>query len=1193
MPLPLDPSLPRARSAARRSAVVLALATSLSIGAGMMTTAQALSPDLPRSVPTPQRGHGLIPSTPGQSLVTDETRTPVAPGLNLTRFDRFGSEGWVRGQVLVADLAENRLRVDHISSGTVTGKSKVTEQAARTGAIAAINGDYFDMNDTDAPIGTAVSRRGGLVNSATEGRAQSVAIGADGLGRLAQVFLEGEVTVPETGRLKLSGVNSPQLTRDGIGLFTDAWGPAPRTKPVAGAERVTEVRLRGGKVTEVRPSVGSDPVPAGASVLLGREAGAGTLARLRVGDAVSVAYRPRADFGKVAVAVGGGQVLVDNGTVRRFTEGDTVTATSRTAVGFSADGRTMYLVAIDGKQTDSRGMDLNELGDLMKGLGAANALNMDGGGSTTMAARLPGEAATGLISSPSDGSERQVANGLGLFAAPGSGTVRGFRVGPALTADGSDRLFPHLHRTVRALAHDETYAPLPVGRLRWKGSGKVSVRPSGGGTALVTGVRSGVTRVEVSGDRGASGETALTVLAPAVRIAPSSSVIALDGVRDTAQLTITGYDALGDHAPIDASDVKVTGGDGVVSLQPSSDATFTLRGLKDAASTTLRLTVGRMTTRVAVTVGLTENSVADLTDAASWTSANDRAPDGSVAPAAGHDGTSGLRLSYDFTKSTATRGQYAVPPQAIPLPGQPQAVTMWINGDGNGAWPRLQYRTAAGVTANLDGPMITWTGWRKVEFPVPVGTPYPLTLQRVRLLETSAARSYTGEVTISDLRVKVAPDVELPSGPKITDPVVVTDGTVDGRPLRVAVMSDAQFVARDPNSPLVEAARRTLAEIARAKPDVLVIDGDLVDEGSPADFALARTLLNEFDSLTGGKVPWHYVPGNHEAMGPGSTVNFKAAFGDTTSVFDARHTRFITLDTSSGTLRGGGFAQLQFLHDQLEAAGRDRSVSGVVVFEHHPTQDPLPDKASQLGDRKEAELVEKWLADFRVDAHKSAAFVSGHVGAFAATTVDGVPYLVNGNSGKNPASTPDNGGFTGWTMLGIDPRKGRVDDRFDLPARDSQRWLQAEMHARTDSVNLTAPDRIAVGVRGHAAATLTQDGTRTVPVAWPVGADWSGIRTEIKGAAAEAVARRGTAPVISYDPVTGLITALRPGTAVLRVTVNGVTAQRTVTVPRTSRSDHAGLACPGPAPRGVVVTRQRSAPTPSSALRCPAPDAAR
>ncbi|MFJ4467057.1 phosphodiester glycosidase family protein [Streptomyces sp. NPDC089424] len=1154
MPFLLDPADPRPRAAARRGSVVLALATALSIGAGMVTTAQALTPENPASAPHGAPASGapshLIPSTPGQSIVTRENRTPIAPGLGLTRFDRFGKDGWVRGQVLVANLADDRLSVDHISSGTVTGKSRVTEQAARTGAVAAVNGDYFDMNDTEAPIGAAVSRKDGLVNSPTEGRNQTVAVGADGIGRLAQVFLEGQVTVGGTRDLKLSGVNAPTLAAGGIGLFTDQWGPSPRTKPVAGADRVAEVWLRDGKVTDVRTSVSGAPIPAGTSVLLGREAGADALAGLVPGDTVEVAYRPRADFGEVAVAVGGGQVLVADGVVQRFTDGDTVTATSRTGVGFSADGRTMYLVAIDGKQTDSRGMDLNELGAFMKGLGAVNALNMDGGGSTTMAARMPGESTTGLVNSPSDGSERQVANGLGLFAAPGSGTVRGYRVLPALTADGSDRVFPGLRRTVRALAHDETYAPLPTGRVQWRGEGgRVSVDSRRDGTAVVTGRRSGTAQVVASSGHHADGRQELTVLAPAVRIAPSRSLVALDGAGKEARLTVTGYDALGDSAPIEASDVEVSGGEGIVSVRPADDATFTVQGLADGASTTLRLTVGDMTTDVAVTVGLAETTFADLSDAASWTSANDRAPGGSVAPAPGHDGAPGLKLTYDFTKSTATRGQYALPPQQIQLPGQPQAVTMWIHGDGNGAWPRLQYRTGSGVTANLDGPTITWTGWRKVEFPVPAGTSYPLTFQRVRLLETSAARSYTGEVTVSDLKVKVAPDVELPVQPTVADPVVVTDGTVDDRPLRVAVMSDAQFVARDPDSPLVEAARRTLAEIAEARPDLLVINGDLVDEGSPEDFALARKLLDEFDARTGKRIPWRYVPGNHEIMGPGSTRNFEAEFGDTTSAFDVEGTRIITLDSSSGTLRGGGFTQMQMLHDQLADAADDRSVSGVVVFEHHPTEDPLPNKASQLGDRKEAALVEQWLADFRADSHKSAAFVGSHAGVFSAASVDGIPYLVNGNSGKNPAGTPDNGGFTGWTMLGIDPSEGRVGDLFDVPSDDSEAWLRAEVHARADAVVLSAPDTLDVGERAEASATITQDGTRTVPVAWPVSADWTGSRVDVVGDERDH-RDHGGAPVVSYDPATGTLVARRSGTAVLRVTVNGVTAERQITVRR-------------------------------------------
>jgi hypothetical protein len=143
------------------------------------------------------------------------------------------------------------------------------------------------------------------------------------------------------------------------------------------------------------------------------------------------------------------------------------------------------------------------------------------------------------------------------------------------------------------------------------------------------------------------------------------------------------------------------------------------------------------------------------------------------------------------------------------------------------------------------------------------------------------------------------------------------------------------------------------------------------------------------------------------------------------------------------------------------------------------------------------------------------------------------------------ADAPDNGGFTGWTMLGIDPADGRVADPFAVLSRDSDAWLRAEVHTRTDTVALDAPTTLTAGTRAPVSATLIQDGTRSVPVAWPVTAQWSGTRV--------VVADSGTyhsdgPPVVSYDPATGTLTALRVGTAVLRATVNGVTATRTITV---------------------------------------------
>ncbi|MER7706643.1 phosphodiester glycosidase family protein [Kitasatospora sp. NPDC097605] len=1154
----------------RRRRPAAALALCALVAAGLPALAPATAWAAPGGPAAPGAGGtaadpGLVLDRPGESVVTRRDVTPIAPGLTMTAFDRLGRSGWIRGKVLVADLATEGLSVDYLSSGQVTTRQTVTEMARGAGAVAAINGDYFDMNASEAPLGVGVSREDGLIHAPIEGWNQAVTVGTDGLARMAEVFLEGHAALPGGRELTLNGVNTYGLPADGVGLFTPAWGKASRAKVADGSSEVVEVELRDGRVTAVRDQLGG-AVPEGATVLVGREAGARALRELKPGDQVSTGYRPRASFGEVAVAVGGYQVLVRDGVAMRPGENDGNELNARTAVGFSADSKRMYLVSVDGRQADSPGISLPDLAVLMRDMGARNALNMDGGGSAAMAARLPGTAQAGTVSSPSDnGGERAVANGLGLFSAPGSGQVKGFRVRPAESVDTATRVFPGLHRTVRALPHDEAFGPVTGATppVRWSagkdtakdtaedaakdaskdgaaGSGTVEV--SGKGTeAVVTGRVSGPAAVTAAADGARSGTLPLTVLGAPVRITAGTDPIGLESAGATAKIAVTGYDAQGHAAPVEAADITVTGGAGVVETSTAEDGSIALKALADGTSATLKLTVGGLESAVAVTVGMTEKPFADFSDAAAWKSGNDRAPGGGVAPAAGHDGGKGLRLSYDFTQSTGTRGQYAIAPEGIVLPGQPRSISMWIEGDGKGAWPRIQYRTAAGVTANLDAPMVTWTGWQKVEFPIPAGVQYPLTFQRFRLMETGAARSYSGALTLADLRVEVAPDVELPVRPRVTDPVVLTHGTVDGKPLRVAVMSDAQFIARAPESDIVQAARRTLRDIAAAKPDLLVIAGDLVDEASPADFALARKVLDEFDRLTGRSIPWHYVPGNHEVMGPGTIDNFKAAFGETSEVFDVKGTRFITLNSSLGSFRAGGFDQIAKLRSTLDDAAKDPSVTGLLLFDHHPTRDPLPDQGSQLGDRKEAALVEQWLAGFRAGG-KSAAMVSGHVGAFHASSVDGVPYLINGNSGKGPAAEPDRGGFTGWTMLGIDPAAGKVTDPYAVPD-DASAWLRAEVRARADAVQLTAPESLGLLDTVPVSATFTQDGERTVPVAWPVTAQWGGQGVHI-GPAAKAP----HGAVAAYDPATRTLTGLRPGGATLTVTVGGVTAERKLTV---------------------------------------------
>ncbi|MDG4804988.1 phosphodiester glycosidase family protein [Micromonospora sp. WMMD980] len=1100
--------------------------------------------DAPAASSRPESAVALAGVEPGDGLETAKTTRPVAPGLDLTSFDRYDAAGWLRADALTADLSGG-LTVDYVNSGAVTRDEPLRAAVDRSRAVAAVNGDFFDINNSGAAQGVGI-RSGELVQSAVAGHPNAVGIDARGIGRVVQVGFEGTAALP-AGPVPLTQFNN-MVQRDGVGVFTPLWGSYPRRRAVDGAVRVVEVTLTGGRVAAVATTAGEGPIPAGSTVLLGREAGADALAALRPGDAVDVSWRPRAsDGGDLRAAVGGGTVLVRDGVVQTVAD---PSLAPRTSVGFSADGRKMIMMTVDGRQVDSRGVTQTEMGRMMLELGAANALNLDGGGSSTLLAREPGAAAVQVENSPSDGSERPVPNGLAIYAPKGSGRLTGYWLetasdptaapGVAPVRGGRpDRVFPGLTRRLTAAGYDETYGPA-AGEPRWRAThGRVDAdgvfRAGSPGPSTVTATRGR-----------ARGTLDLTVLGPLERVDATVDRVGLDRAGDTGLFGVVGYDTEGNTAPIEPADLKLEYDHELLSVTPTADGNLAVEALGDAGSALVTARVGTRTTVLPVTVGLTDVPVAGFDDAASWTFSQARAA-GSVAPADGHTGT-GLRMSYDFDRSTGTRAAYADPPAWIDVPGQPQAFGMWIKANGTGEWPSLHLHDAQDTQFVLRGPYLDWTGWKYVEFAVPPGVQYPVRVRRFYVAETDPAKQYRSEMVVDDLVARVPPDVQAPPEPNRTDRVVLRDGTVDGAPWRFAVLSDAQFVAADPDSELVVQARRTLREVRAARPDFLVIDGDFVDTAYPADFALAKRILNE---ELGGQVPYYYVPGNHEIMGA-PIDNFRSVFGDTSRVLDHRGTRLVTLSTAAGSLRGGGFDQVELLRRTLDQAAADRSIGSVAVLFHHPPRDPSPAKASQLGDRKEAALVEQWLADFQHRTGKGAVVVNGHVGTFHADRVDGVPYVVNGNAGKDPSTPAGQGGFTGWTEFGVDPVTPREAERARRdPLREGPEWVAAEIHAHADRLALSTPAEVRLGAPATVAATLTQPGGRQVPVAAPVSADWAGSPNLHIGDAS------GVRPwhVARFDPATGRLTALRPGGRVLlTVTVNGVRAEATVTTAAAARA---------------------------------------
>lgn len=116
-------------------------------------------------------------------------------------------------------------------------------------------------------------------------------------------------------------------------------------------------------------------------------------------------------------ALGGGPNLVTNGAidVTLTAEGfDSSYASKnpRTAVGFTSDNK-LLMVTVDGRTSAGVGMTLDELAQFMIWLGCVKAMNLDGGGSTTM--WVSGQ---GVVNTPSDGSQRPVTSALGVWLEP-------------------------------------------------------------------------------------------------------------------------------------------------------------------------------------------------------------------------------------------------------------------------------------------------------------------------------------------------------------------------------------------------------------------------------------------------------------------------------------------------------------------------------------------------------------------------------------------------------------------------------------------------------------------------------------------------------------------------------------------------------------------------------------------------------
>jgi hypothetical protein len=369
----------------------------------------------------------------------------LAPGINF-RFGTLTTTGGRRVEVRVGtvDPRHERVRLKALlSNGKVVKRevvTRITLAKERPGfkAMIATNGDMSTRQRVDAyaaPHSMAVSK-GELLLTTPCTRPM---LGIDAEGNAAMGMVRTHVSAIPPGKERPTPIHKVNMHRDDghIVLYTKRFANSTQTT-YGGVEVVLEMgklepngtqRVR---VLKVRKGGGNTKLSWGKAVLSVKNPRHKWVYQLKAGQRFTIqtqvvqkvdkpcggTLKPATGFDDVVEAQGGNYFTLRKG--RNAAPSSSVYAPGsqrhpRTNFGLTADGKVLMVVA-DGRRAGSAGMTLKEMGQLMKSLGAVNAFNGDGGGSSVIARYLAGKDSFQVANRPSDGRQRPATQAFAAFA---------------------------------------------------------------------------------------------------------------------------------------------------------------------------------------------------------------------------------------------------------------------------------------------------------------------------------------------------------------------------------------------------------------------------------------------------------------------------------------------------------------------------------------------------------------------------------------------------------------------------------------------------------------------------------------------------------------------------------------------------------------------------------------------------------
>lgn len=628
--------------------------------------------------------------------------------------------------------------------------------------VGAVNGDFF--SSVGVPSGLQIVD-GEIFTSPKKIKALMAIFPDNSVLLEDSIEMTAEVSLQTGEKLEIDMVNRSRVAthNNTLFLFNDRFGDSVKT-PEGGIEIVIDVgeeddRFIAGKT--IQGNVESIQETADTKLERGKLvlSAVGTKAEwlmthVENGMEINVDINFTKDINQAKHVLSGnstlGTVLLKDGEVwEELLEDNKKNTDKHPRTMLATKDEKIFMVAIDGRQPGhSDGMSLQEAAMYLKSLGMENAINIDGGGSTTYYVRKPGDHKPSLENSPSDGHERPVGNSLLVISkATQSERVEGIRLNPSTDLN----IVSGSQIRLQAKAYDSSINPVTIEpkSFQWSLDGDVGKIDRSGLFVAETGNKQGqitVTKDNVETTK----KITVTDQVSELEISPTSFVIE---PGQSQELSITAYSQTGESLLTSPNVLEwsVEGDIGKV----NEDGVFKA-GDKKANGKIIAEYQG---VRIESIVEVGTSPIIEAFEEESHIQSHEvRTVPNSVNMTLVTDpeyvlfGERAAQLTYDFTGTAGTSAAYIqfLDDQGSlgkEITGEPKRLGVWVNGDRKFHHLRLGITDGNGNDAlwnmtTIGG--VNWKGWKYVYATVPEDTVFPLKVRYFALEEKNKHNKTAG-----------------------------------------------------------------------------------------------------------------------------------------------------------------------------------------------------------------------------------------------------------------------------------------------------------------------------------------------------------------------------------------------------------------------------------------------------------------